>query len=472
MQEKKTKIICTISDRRCEPEFIRALYEEGMNVVRINSAHTSPESSLEIVNNVRKVSDKIAILIDTKGPEIRLTQMNPESGMTVKAGDSIIIMDNTAGVCGNGLLYTNYDNFVDEVPVRAEILIDDGETCLSVESKDETKLICRACNDAVIKGRKSVNVPDVSIKLPALTARDREFIIWAIENNLDFVAHSFVRSAADLMEIENLIKERNSHLKIISKIENREGVENIDEILEHCYGIMVARGDLGVEMAAEKIPIIQKHIINKCRARKKPVIIATQMLHSMINNPRPTRAEISDIANAIFEYTDAIMLSGETANGKYPVEAVKVMTKVAKEVEREHEPELNIAFKEVTEPIAVVLAKSIVEASLKLPVKAFLIDTQSGRTGRYISAFRPNIPVYAKCYKKHVLRELALSYGIYADFMNPRDTKDDFVKCAVNDMLDSGLVGKDDLIGVLAGSFGDRTGASFIEISTVENMIS
>lgn len=471
MKGKKTKIICTVSDRNCSSEFIASLYAEGMNVVRINSAHAGLEAASEIVRNTRAVSDKIAILIDTKGPEIRLTALDNDTPFSVSSGETVRIKGDPSGLCSREMLYVNYSGMANDIPDGATILIDDGDISMTVIGRENGSLVCRIDNDGVIKGRKSVNVPGVSMKLPALTEKDRSFIEWAIDEDIDFVAHSFVRSAEDLQEINRIIERRNSHLKIISKIENQEGVDNIDEILESCYGIMVARGDLGVEIAAEKIPIIQKMLVDKCRRRKKPVIIATQMLHTMIENPRPTRAEISDVANAVFEYTDAIMLSGETANGKYPVEAVKTMARIAYEVESKHSPDINIEFNRVTEPTAVVLARAMVEASCELPIKCIIIDTYSGRTGRYLSAFRPNIPVYAKCYKPHVQRELALSYGIYADITEPRKGKDEFVKYAVMDLLDKKTIEKEDLIGVLAGSFGHRNGASFIEISSAENQI-
>ena len=333
MHRKKTKIVCTISDRRCDTAFLSSLYDAGMNVARINSAHATIESATEIVENIRKVSDKIAILIDTKGPEIRLTRTSEDKAIKVSTDDRIVIKNDINGISSEKALYTNYSHFVEDVPAGAEILIDDGELSLYVVSKADGELVCRANNNGFIKGRKSINVPNVPINLPALSEKDKSFILWAIENDLDFVAHSFVRSAEDLKPIHEIIDSHKSHLKIISKIENQEGVDNIDDILENCYGIMIARGDLGVEIPAERIPIIQRLIIDKCRARKKPVIVATQMLHTMIENPRPTRAEISDVANAIFEYTDAIMLSGETASGKYPIEAVRTMRNIAIEVE-------------------------------------------------------------------------------------------------------------------------------------------
>ncbi|MFA5850528.1 MAG: pyruvate kinase [Bacteroidales bacterium] len=471
MHEKKTKIICTISDRRCNPEFIQSLYEAGMNVVRINSAHTSLDSSLRIVENVRKVSDKIAILIDTKGPEIRITKMDNSEGFTVEAGDLVEFADNVEGISTKGLLFTNYYNFVAEVPVGVNILIDDGEISLTTKSKRDGRLICEANNKGVICGKKSLNVPNVNIKLPSISDRDREFILWAIENKLDFIAHSFVRNRDDLLAVQKILNEHNSHLKIISKIENQEGVNNIDEILSYCYGVMVARGDLGVEIEYQKIPTIQRDIIKKCQERKKPVIIATQMLHSMIEHPRPTRAEVTDIANAIYQSTDAIMLSGETANGKYPLEAVQTMTKIALEIEKQHEPFLNLNMIDISEPVAAVLAKGIVDATVKLPIKAIVFDTMTGRTGRYISAFRPNVPIYAKCYKDYVMRELSLSYGVSGYLINLYDSKDDFIKSSVKTLLKDKCFNRKDMIGVVGGSFGSSAGATFLEISTAINMI-
>ncbi|MFA6677310.1 MAG: pyruvate kinase [Bacteroidales bacterium] len=492
---KKTKIVCTVSDQRCSVEFIQGLYERGMNVVRINSAHTTLDSSLNIVKNVRKVSDKIAIMIDTKGPEIRLTSQANESSFQINTGETIKICDDPKAISSRDTLYTTYENFVANMSVGTEILIDDGDVSLSVISKDEKTLFCKANNDGVIKGRKSVNVPGVSIELPSVSEKDKSFIIWAVENNIDFVAHSFVRSAKDLEEVQNIIDQHNGQLGIISKIENQEGVDNIDEILEHSYGIMVARGDLGIEIPAERIPLIQKRIVNKCRRRKKPVIVATQMLHTMIANPRPTRAEISDVANAIFEYTDAVMLSGETANGRYPFESVSTMSKIAFEIEKNHAPSLDIELKEISEPISVILAKTMVEASMKLPMKAIIIDTKSGRTGRYVSAFRPNIPVYVRCHSINVMRKMALSYGVFgatviihgnshdeepvenAPYAAVRErdilhnTKERFFHDTCASLVSRDKVENDDLVGVIAGRFGYHTGASYVEIATVKNLL-
>ena len=277
MFEKKTKIICTIADNRCDEGFIRQLYENGMNVVRINSAHASLEGAQMVVDNVRKVSDRIAILIDTKGPEVRLTQMADAVGFVAHTDEIIEIIDNPAEACRKGRLYTTYPHMSEDIPVGSDILIDDGSVDLSVIGKEEGKLICKVMNEGVIKGHKSVNVPNVHINLPAVTEKDKKFIHWAIKANIDFIAHSFVRSAKDLQEIQEILDAENSHLKIISKIENQQGVDNLDDILTYCYGVMVARGDLGVEIPAERIPhrlfVSRKQKASSRKATKKTDIL-------------------------------------------------------------------------------------------------------------------------------------------------------------------------------------------------------
>ena len=467
MEAKKTKIICTISDINCSVDFIRELYNNGMNVVRINSAHATLEGAQMIVDNVREVSDRIAILVDTKGPEVRLTAMEGPVGFVVKDGDVLEIRNDINGLCNSKVLYTNCASFVDDVPTGASVLIDDGSVELVVTSKDETKLICEARNSGVIKGRKSVNVPGVHISLPALTEKDKVFVNWAIDADIDFIAHSFVRNKEDLMDIQEILDSRESHLKIISKIENQQGIDNLDEILSHCYGVMIARGDLGVEIAAEKIPLIQKKLIKRCRERKKPVIVATQMLHSMIESPRPTRAEVSDVANAILQSTDAIMLSGETASGKYPVEAVKTMSKIALETEESILTPPDLTLENVTKPIAAVLARSLVGATLKLPVKAIIFDTWTGRTGRYLAEFRPKVPIYGMCYRGFIMREMALTYDIYGYPFEITETKEEFVNNAIKILVEDGKLESGDLVGFIGGSFSHEVGATYMEFTYV-----
>lgn len=467
MKMKKTKIICTVSDVRCDPDFIRDLYLGGMNVVRINSAHASLEGAQKIVDNVRMVSDRIAILVDTKGPEVRLTAMESTVGFVAKEGDCIEIKDGTDCHSSSCILYTTCPSFVDDVPAGARILIDDGAVELVVTDKYDDRLKCRVCNDGVIKGKKSINVPGVHLSLPALTDKDRSFVDWAIDADIDFIAHSFVRKAEDLLEIQELLDKRGSHLKIISKIENQQGIDNLDDILTHCYGVMIARGDLGVEIAAEKIPMVQKMIVSKCRARKKPVIVATQMLHSMIENPRPTRAEVTDVANAIFQSTDAIMLSGETASGRYPVEAVRTMSAIAMEAEETIDTRLEVNLEKVTKPIAAVLARSLVAATQEIPVKAIIFDTWTGRTGRYLSEFRPKVPIYAMCYNSFTMRELALTYGIFGYNFEITGTKEGFVMNSISILLKDGKISKGDLVGFIGGSFNDELGATYMEFKYV-----
>ena len=468
MNGKKTKIICTVSDRQCGVDFIRSLYENGMNVIRINSAHASLEGAQQIVDNVRAVSDKIAILIDTKGPEVRLTGISDPDGISVNKGDFVYFLAGEEQESSKDALYTNCRTFVSDVPAGARILIDDASLELHVTDKDADRLVCEVCNNGVIKGKKSINVPDVHINLPSLTEKDRIFIRWAIDADIDFIAHSFVRSKDDLAEIQSMLDEARSHIKIISKIENQQGIDNLDEILHHCYGVMIARGDLGVEIPEEKIPLIQKEIVQRCRVFRKPVIIATQMLHSMIENPRPTRAEVTDIANAIFQRTDAIMLSGETASGKYPIEAVATMTRIACEAEKSIDVSVDLKLSEVLKPIAATLAKNLVEATIQLPVKAIIFDTWTGRTGRYLAEFRPKVPIYAMCYQNFTMRELALTFGIFGYPFNIQQSKEDMVRNAIWVLKNEGKLQPGDLVGFIGGSFNDELGASYMEFKYVQ----
>jgi len=315
-----------------------------------------------------------------------------------------------------------------------------------------------------------VNVPSVAINLPPLNEKDKDYIKFAVENDVDFIAHSFVRRKEDVIAIQSILKEHQSKIKIIAKIENQEGVDNIEEILNHVYGIMVARGDLGIEIAGERIPGIQRMLINACIKRKKPVIIATQMLHTMIEHPRPTRAEISDVANAIYTGTDALMLSGETAYGQYPVESVKMMTRVALEVENSRESPA-VSISSIDNEIAAFLANAAFYASKDLKTSAVVIDTLTGRTGRYMAAFRNRNPVFAACYSVRVMRELSLSYGIYPFYMDPKENTDVFKRSVVSHLLEHGELDASDRIVVVGGSFGPRKGASFLEISKVSDLL-
>ncbi|MBN1117600.1 MAG: pyruvate kinase [Bacteroidales bacterium] len=465
--EKKTKIVATVSDLRCDVDFIKSLVDAGTNVVRLNTAHQTLEDTLRIVENVRKVSENIALIVDTKGPEIRTSATDFK--YEVKRGDTVKIMGDATEKTNESVVYVNHPNFVNEVDLCEKILIDDGELELLIVDKKDDYLLCKAKNTGVIKGKKSVNVPNASFSLPALTAKDREYIHFAIEHDIDFIAHSFVRNKQDVMEIREILDSKNSRVKIIAKIENQEGVDNIDEILEYVYGVMVARGDLAIEIPYEKIPGIQKRIINKCIEVRKPVIIATQMLHSMIKSPRPTRAEVTDIANAIYSKTDAVMLSGETAYGDFPVESVETMATIIKEVEKSRGDYHKTPITVLSSKTSAYLAKSAVEASIKLDAKVIIADTSSGRTIRNISGFRGRQPVYCQCYDKRVMRELALSFGVYSNYLESNATYE-FVRESLEQLISKNVINQDDRVVVIGGNYGIRHGASFIEISEVSNL--
>ncbi|MBQ5512705.1 MAG: pyruvate kinase [Bacteroidales bacterium] len=468
--KKLTKIVATISDRRCDVDFIRSLYDAGMNVARINTAHADFDATRQMIANIRSVSNSIAILIDTKGPEIRTTQAG--DGFAVNEGDTVYFAGSLDKECGDGFIYVNRIGFENDVPFGKRILIDDGDIAFETVDRDENGLKCKVLNSGIVKSRKSVNVPGVPIKLPSLSEKDKKFIQLAIEEDITFIAHSFVRCKEDVICIQQILDEAKSKIKIIAKIENQQGVDNIDEILDHAYGIMIARGDLGIEIEAERIPAIQKELNRKAIDHLKPVIVATQMLHTMINNPRPTRAEVSDVANAIYDGADAVMLSGETASGQYPVEAVKTMSKIAIEVEAIKEK-----LKENTHPVHVkseiseFLCKNAVHASVELDARCIIADSFSGTTIRNLAAYRGAKPIYAMCYNENVVRELALSYGVVAHSVKLNRSADDFIQSSVSFVLNKQFAEIDDKVVLLAGSFGKGNSATLIEVNYCCNLV-
>ncbi len=469
MRKKQTKILATISDLMCDPEFIRALYEKGMDAVRLNTAHQDIDQTKLVVENVRKVSNTIGILLDTKGPEVRTTkvdaplQLIPGMVLSIRSG----LEESTLEV-----LHVNYHNFVSEMPVGAPVLIDDGLIELKVMEKSSEELKCRVIRGGLLKSKKTVNTPTVSLSLPSLSKRDIEYIRFSVEYDLDFIAHSFVRNKDDVLAVQNLLDELKSPIKIIAKIESRSGVDHIDEILDHVYGIMIARGDLGVEIPAEEVPVIQKRLIQKCIERGKIVITATQMLHTMIENPIPTRAEVSDVANAILDGTDVLMLSGETSAGKYPADAVHMMSKIAKNVERERGVSSGHSVTSVKNKISSYLAKSAVLASLEFNARAILIGTHSGRTARIVSAYRGHVPIFAQCYSLRTVRWLSLSYGVYPSLLPVVYSTSDFVSVSLHSLLDAKLLDHDDLIVIIGGAAKrEDSGSTFIEINTVKSAL-
>ncbi|WP_291859853.1 pyruvate kinase [Marinilabilia sp.] len=467
--KKFTKIVATVSDQRCEVDFVRELFEAGMNVARLNTAHLDFEGINKIVTNIREVSDEIAILIDTKGPEVRTTVSDQD--IELKTGSELLLLGDPDSKTDEKRICVSYTQIADDVSVGSHILIDDGEIDLEVIAKENGGVRCRVMNNGTLGSRKSVNVPGVRINLPSLTQRDKGFIGYAIENEIDFIAHSFVRNKEDVLEIQKILDAQDSPVKIIAKIENQEGVENIDEILENVYGVMVARGDLGIEIPQEKIPGLQRQLIRKCVEAKKPVIVATQMLHSMIKNPRPTRAEVTDVANAIYYRTDAIMLSGETAYGAYPVESVQTMSSIAREVEVAKDSRNDIPVDVVKHDITAYLADTAVKASKELDIKTVLTDSLTGKTARYLSAFRGQNAVVALCYNKRVGRELALSYGVFPELTEAGSSKSEILKNTLSRLQAVKVINDEDLIAYLGGSFGIGGGTTYLEIVTVEALL-
>ncbi len=467
---KQTKIVASISDRNCSQEFIRKLFFAGMNVVRMNTAHASEEGIKEIIRNVRAVSPHIAIMMDTKGPEIRTT--NVAEPIEYKSGDIVKIFGRPDVDTTHDMLNVSYIDIANDVKVGDDILFDDGELDMKVLEVDGPMLVTQVQNDGRLGAHKSVNVPGEHIDLPAITEKDHRNILLAIEEDIDFIAHSFVRSAEDVRAVQKILDQHGSDIKIISKIENQEGVDNIDEIIDASYGIMIARGDLGIEVPIERIPGLQREMIHKCILKKKPVIVATQMLHTMINNPRPTRAEVTDIANAIYYRTDALMLSGETASGKYPVEAVKTMAAIAEQAEKDR-----LRLKGLQISLAdecsqkEFLAYSAIESTRKLGVAGIITDSETGETARILASFRGATPVLAICYKEKTQRWLNLSYGVIPIYQKEHVSPHYLFTAALRMLRQKNYIHLDDKIAYLSGSFGEGGGTTFIEINKVEKAL-
>ena len=465
---KQTKIVASISDRRCDTDFIRQLFNAGMNVVRMNTAHASREGIINIIRNVREVSRHIGILIDTKGPEVRTTGC--DAPIEYKTGDVVKIFGRPEMDTTHDMINLSYPNFAADIHEGCHILFDDGALDMKVIGINGPQVIAQVMNDGQLGSHKSVNVPGVHIALPPLTDKDRKNILLAIEQDIDFIAHSFVRSAADVRAVQAILDAYNSDIKIISKIENQEGVDNIDEIIDASYGIMIARGDLGIEVPIERIPGIQRQIIRKCIEKKKPVIVATQMLHSMIQNPRPTRAEVTDIANAIYSSTDALMLSGETASGKYPVEAVATMATIAEQAERDRQNHSYIAPLASVSDIREFMAHAAIEATEKIGVKGIITDSSTGTTARELAAFRGPHPVLAICYNDKLQRLLSLSYGVIPVYQKEHIGSEQLFLAAVRMLRQKGYVELDDRIAYLSGNVGAGGSTKFLEVNSVKEV--
>ena len=456
MMLRKTKIICTLGPAVDNEDMIRALIRTGMNAARFNFSHGSHEEHLNRLNLLKSVRDSmgrpVAAILDTKGPEIRIRSFETKS-ISLEAGDSFTLT--TREVQGNGsLVSVTYPELHKEVSVGQEILIDDGLVALKVEEINGQDIRCTVENGGTLSANKSINIPGVHIHLPALTEKDVSDIRFGVENDFDFIAASFVRRAADVQAVREVLDRfGGQEVRIIAKIENQEGVDNIDEILEAADGIMVARGDLGVEIPAAKVPILQKQIIRKGLQAGKPVITATQMLDSMMRNPRPTRAEVSDVANAVFDGTSCVMLSGETAGGKYPLEALTAMVNIVEEAEQ------SIHYWRQFEKRRVIPASNINDAithtccltAKDLEAKAILAATNSGRTARMICRFRPACPVAALTMHEKVRRQLAICWGVIPFLTGEVTSTDRIFSLSAEVALKERLVQNGDTVVITAG---------------------
>ncbi|GEK90966.1 pyruvate kinase [Alkalibacterium kapii] len=471
---KKTKIVCTIGPASESLDTLVKLIEAGMNVARLNFSHGDFEEHLARIENIRKASEKtgkmVGIMLDTKGPEIRTNNMK-DGAITITKGDTVrVSMTEVEGT--KEKFSVTYEDLINDVTPGSSILLDDGLINLQVTDLDHDngEIVTVAQNTGVLKNKKGVNVPGVSVKLPGLTEKDRADIQFGLDNNIDYIAASFVRRPSDVLEITEILeKEDKMHVQIIPKIENQEGVDNLEEILAIADGLMVARGDLGVEIPTEDVPIVQKRMISLCNNAGKPVITATQMLDSMQINPRPTRAEASDVANAIFDGTDAIMLSGETAAGDYPVEAVKTMYNIAIRTESSLVNQDAFALKSFDQTdMTEAIGQAVGHTAKNLNIHTIVAATESGHTARMISKFRPKADILAVTFSEETARGLALQWGVQPTVAGKPTSTDDMFNLATQTTVDKGFAKEGDLILITAGvPVGERGTTNVMKIQLI-----
>lgn len=452
---RKTKIICTIGPATESEEKLKEMMQAGMNVTRFNFSHGSHEEHKKKYARVIKISQAlnlpIATLMDTKGPEIRLRDF--ENGCAdLQAGRRFTLT--TQEMLGNSQIASiTYKNLLHDIEPGVTILIDDGLIEMKVEEITETDIICRVINGGPVSNHKGVNVPGAKLSMPYISDTDKEDILFGTEMGYDFIAASFVRCKEDILQIRKILDDQKSTMKIIAKIENMQGIENIDEIIEVSDGIMVARGDMGVEVPMEEVPILQKKMIKKAVAQGKHVITATQMLDSMIKNPRPTRAEVTDVANAIYDGTTAIMLSGESAAGQYPIEAVKTMARIAERAEEDIDYRARLQKSKSTENIDITTAISYATCTtaMDLQAAAIITVTMSGFTAGMISRYKPDCPIIGCSVNPRVCRQLAMTWGVSPVLMRKEETPEDLFEEAVCAAKKAGLIQSGDTVVLTAG---------------------
>ncbi|MEW9675493.1 pyruvate kinase [Lentibacillus sp. L22] len=476
---RKTKIVCTIGPASESVETLEQLIQSGMNVARLNFSHGDFAEHGNRINNIRQAAEKtgktVGILLDTKGPEIRTGDFeNGEAELTT--GSTVYVSMNEMVGTAERFSIT-YPGLINDVHEGSKILLDDGLIELEVMEIDKARneLKTKALNTGIVKNKKGVNVPNVKVNLPGITEKDANDIEFGIQQGIDFIAASFVRRPSDVFEIKELLEKNNAtHIQVIPKIENQEGVDNIDEILEVCDGIMVARGDLGVEIPAEDVPLVQKRLIHKCNTAGKPVITATQMLDSMQRNPRPTRAESSDVANAIFDGTDAIMLSGETAAGQYPVESVATMNNIAIKTETalDHKQILTNRSRAVDMTITDAISQSVTHTAMNLSVSAIITSTESGHTARMISKYRPKAPIIAVTVSELVKRQLSLVWGVHAMMGEHATSTDEMLDIAIDRALNSNLLQRGSRVIITAGvPVGESGTTNLLKVHVIGDVI-
>jgi len=462
---RKTKIVCTMGPACDSVAVLKEMIAAGMNVARLNMAHGELEDHAARMERVRQAAAEtdsiVAIMMDIKGPEIRIGQLK-EASYELKRGQKLVLT--TEDIVGDASrISVNYADMPLVMKPGGTVLLDDGLIELTVETVEGTEIHCVVVNEGVIKPRKGVNLPGVRTTLPGVTERDVRHIMFGIEHDIDMIAASFVRRAEDILEIRRLLEENGAgHIQIISKIENEEGVENLSEIIEVSDGIMVARGDLGVEIPVENVPMIQKKMIEQCNAAGKPVIVATHMLDSMQANPRPTRAEVSDVANAVLQGSDAVMLSGESAAGKYPVASVATMASIAQKAEStlDYRSQFHRTRSLHSATITEVISQAVVGSSLELGAKAILTSTASGFTARMVSKYRPEAPIIAMTDDERVLKRLSLVWGVIPVRGERSSSTDELFRSAVESGRRTGLIGPGDYVVITAGVPSGKTGAT------------
>ena len=463
MLTKKTKIICTMGPATDDDAVLKQLMQEGMDIARLNFSHGDHEEQLGRIKRIKKFREElnlpIAILLDTKGPEIRTGLLAGGEDVELKEGQKFTLT--TRDVEGTEEIVSfTYEELPQDVEAGNTILIDDGLIELRVdEIKDGTDVVCTVKNGGMLGSRKGVNVPNVKVNLPSITEKDKADIEFGLENGIDFIAASFIRNADAVKEIKAIVEAHGMDVGVISKIENIEGVENIDAIIDASDGVMIARGDLGVEIPAEEVPFLQKAIIKKCNNAFKPVVTATQMLDSMIRNPRPTRAEVTDVANAIYDGTDAIMLSGETAKGKHPVEAVRMMNQIAISTELHLDAKVkNFRSVYVHRGISAAVAYAAVQTATNVNAKCILASSMSGFTARIVSKFKPDAQIVGLSPDPAVVRKMQLYWGVRPFLSHKANTTQEILDEATEIVLKAGVADNNDVLVLTGGGVADRRG--------------